>query len=490
MTKKAKQIGFNVFDKNCVSHQSAGLWRYPGDQSLKYKDIDYWQNLAKVAEEGLFDSLFIADALGVHDAYGGNDMGALRTAMQVPVNDPLHIATIGAAVTKHISFGITAGVFFEHPFAFARRLSTVDHLTKGRFAWNIVTGYMQSANLNMGIPVLPHDERYDYADEYLEVIYKLLEGSWEDDAVILDRATGQFADPSKVHHIGHHGKHFNVPGAHLCEPSIQRTPVLFQAGSSPRGRRFASTHAEGIFISPRSKDWARTLVKQFRDELVNQGREPDSAKVYALATIITDETQELAEAKYKDYLKYINLEGTLVSNSAWLGVDLSKLDLDAPLNDIKERINVMGARSTAIAFAKSTTDDGRVWTVRDALESSRIGGGGPKFIGDAKHVADALQEFVEYTDVDGFNLSYAVTPGTFEDVVRYVVPELQKRGLYKLEYTEGSLRNKLFGKGDRLPDNHIGSKYRVGGSRSTIDDFNETTGRVPENSGKSYNAAL
>ena len=133
------------------------------------------------------------------------------------------LAVIGAAVTKHIGFGVTAGVPFEHPYPFARRLSTLDHLTKGRIGWNIVTGYLPSANKNMGSSELPHNERYDVADEYMEVIYKLLEGSWEDSAVILDRESGDFADPSKIHHIGHHGKYFDVPGIHLCEPSIQRT---------------------------------------------------------------------------------------------------------------------------------------------------------------------------------------------------------------------------------------------------------------------------
>ena len=487
MTKKSKKIGFNVFDKNCVSHQTSGLWRYPGDQSLKYKDIEYWQNLAKIAEEGLFDALFIADAIGVHDIYRGNDIGALRTSMQFPVNDPLSIAVIGAAVTKHVGFGITAGVFFEHPFPFARRLSTLDHLTKGRVAWNIVTGYMPSANRNMGIPILPHDERYDVADEYMEVIYKLLEGSWEDDAVILNRETGEFADPYKIHHIGHHGKYYDVPGTHMCEPSIQRTPVLFQAGNSARGKRFAATHAEGIFISPHSKEYSRKLVKQIRDEAVKQGRDPHSIKIYTLATIITDETQALAEAKYNDLLKYVNPEGTLVSNSAWLGVDLSKFNLDDPLNDLKT--NTMQL-SNSMALANSTTDDGRVWTLRDLLNDTRIGGNGPKFVGDAKHVADVLEEYVEYTDVDGFNLSYGTTPGSFEDVVRYVVPELQKRGSYKLEYAEGSLRNKLLGQGDRLPESHIGSQYRVGGPKSTIDDFAEVTGRAAEGENSQVGAAL
>lgn len=482
MTKKGRQIGFNAIDKGCISHMCIGQWRHPESDALHYKDIEHWQNFARIAEEGLFDTVFIADGLHVPDVFRGNDLEALRDAVEVPVIDPLTIAAVSASVTKNIGFGITAGVFFEHPFPFARRLSSIDHLTKGRVSWNIVTGYLPSVFHNMGIKILPHDERYDYADEYMEVIYKLLEGSWEDDAVILDRKTGNFADPLKVHHIGHHGQYYDVPGIHVCEPSIQRTPVLFQAGTSSRGRKFAATHAEAVFISPLTKEYTKTAVKQIRDELVKQGRDPYSVKIYTLVTVLADETQALAEAKYQDMLKSINVEGALVSNSGWLGTDLSKYDFDEPLTNIKSNAIL----AVVEALSNSTTEDGKTWTLRDLVKLCGIGGLGPKIVGDARHVADVLQEYVEYTDVDGFNLSYAVTPGSFEDVVRYVVPELQRRGVYKHEYTEGSLRHKLFGQGDRLPDTHIGAQYRVGGPRSTINDYADSTGRVENYSGKNF----
>ena len=475
MTKKVKELHFNAFNKNCPAHgRDGGLWRYPGNQALNYKTIEYWQNFARVAEEGLFDAVFVADSIGVHDIYNGNDIGALRQGIQVPINDPIHIATIGAAVTKHVGFGITAGVFFEHPFPFARRLSTLDHLTNGRVSWNIVTGYMPSAHRNMGLPILPHDQRYDYADEYMEVIYKLLEGSWEDDAVILDEETGQFADPYKIHHIGHHGKYFDVPGTHLCEPSRQRTPVLFQAGTSPRGRRFAATHAEAMFIAPPTREYGRKLVKEIREEVARQGRDPHSVKIFTSAGIIADATQELAEAKYRDTQRYINEEGKRVSYSAWLGLDLSKVDIDAPIDKIEN--NGMNL-SNISGIVHSTTSDGKPWTLRDIF-NRRSDGDLNMLVGSGKHVADVLQDYAEYTDVDGFNIGRYVIPETHEDIVHYVVPELQRRGAYKLEYTEGSLRNKLFGSGDRLPDDHIGAQYRVGGPKSTIDDYADVTGRV------------
>lgn len=462
-----KQIRFNAFDMNCITHLSPGLWRYPGDEALKYKDIEYWQNLAKIAERGLFDAIFIADVLGVYDIYNCTNKAALRGAVQTPVNDPVQLAAIGASVTENVGFGITAGVPFEHPFPFARRLSTLDHLTKGRVGWNIVTGYLPSANANMGQKELPHDERYEVADEYMQVIYKLLEGSWEDDAVILDRKTGHFADPEKIHCIKHKGKYFDVPGIHICEPSIQRTPVLFQAGNSPRGLQFAATHAEAIFIAPIAKEYTKTAVKQVREALIKAGRNPYSAKIYVLATIITDKTQKLAQAKYKDLLSYVNEEGSLVLNSGWLGEDLSKYDLDDFLSNIKSNA-ILGKVKE---FSDSLTDDGKAWSLRELIKVAGIGALGQKIIGGAKEVADELEKLVEYSDADGFNLAYATTPGTFEDVVEFIVPQLQKRGLYQEEYQKGSLRNKLFNKGDRLSDEHIGAKYRIGGALSSVKNY-------------------
>ena len=464
-----KTINFNAFEMNCVAHLSPGLWRYPGDKALCYKDMQYWQEIAQIAEKGLFDAVFIADVLGVYDVYGGNDLGALKTALQVPVNDPMQLAIIGAGVTKHIGFGITAGVPFEHPFPFARRLSTLDHLTKGRIGWNIVTGYLPSANKNMGGSELPHDERYELADEYMEVIYKLLEGSWEEDAVVLDSKNGVFADPNKIHHIGHHGKYFDVPGIHVCEPSIQRTPVLFQAGNSARGRKFAATHAEAIFIAPPTKEYAKVAVKQVRDALIAAGRDPHS-------------NEDLAQAKYKDLLSYASSEGALVLNSGWLGIDLSRYELDDPLSNIKS--NAMLAQVEALS--NSTTNEGKAWTLRDLIKLTGIGCQGPKFIGSPTQVADMLEDFIAYSDADGFNLAYATTPGSFADVVEFIVPELQRRGAYKEAYTEGSLRHKLFGKGDRLGHEHIASRYRVNGAKSTINDYAGTGRRQPKKKDMEY----
>ena len=442
---------------NCVAHQSSGMWRHPDDQSWRYKDLSYWTELAQLLERGRFDGIFIADVLGTYDVYGGSNEAAIRHGAQIPVNDPVLLVSAMAHVTEHLGFGITAGTAYEHPYPFARRMSTLDHLTQGRVGWNVVTGYLPSAARNMGADdQLEHDDRYDHADEYLEVLYKLWEGSWEDDAVIRDRSTGVFTDPSKVHGIGHQGKHFTVPGIHLSEPSLQRTPVIYQAGASPRGVEFAAGNAEAIFVASSTKAGLKATVSRIRDALEEAGRDRYSARIYTLLTIITDETSEKAQAKYDDYLQYASEEGALVFMSGWMGIDLSQYDLDEPIGNVKSN-----AIQSTVANFQAANADGSEWKVRDIARLGAIGGLGPFIIGSGSNIADQLQEWVDETDVDGFNLAYAITPGTFEDVVEFVIPELQARGAYPLDYVPGTLREKLHGRGPRLPEEHKGAGYRV-----------------------------
>ncbi|PXA71935.1 LLM class flavin-dependent oxidoreductase [Cryobacterium arcticum] len=453
-----RQIRFNAFDMNCVAHQSSGLWRHPDDRSQSYTDLAYWTELAKLLEKGRFDGIFLADVLGTYDVYGGTNEAAIRNGAQIPVADPLLVIPAMAYVTEHLGFGVTAGTAYEHPYPFARRMSTLDHLTKGRVGWNVVTGYLPSAARNMGNEdQLEHDDRYDYADEYLEVLYKLWEGSWEDDAVVRDAASGVFTDPSKVHSIGHSGKHFQVPGIHLSEPSPQRSPVIYQAGASSRGIAFAAGNAEAIFVAASTKEVLKGTVTKIRDALEAAGRDRYSAKIYTLLTIITDGTSEKAQAKYLDYLSYASEEGALVFMSGWMGVDLSEFALDEPIGNVKSN-----AIQSAVANFQAANHDGSEWTVGDIARAGAIGGLGPFIVGSGAEIADQLEEWAAETDVDGFNLAYAITPGTFEDVVTWVVPELQKRGVYPTEYTEGTLRHKLHGRGDRLPDEHHGANFRVG----------------------------
>ncbi|WP_336793510.1 LLM class flavin-dependent oxidoreductase [Gordonia malaquae] len=461
-----RRIRLNAFDMNCVAHQSPGLWRHPDDRSWDYNTLDYWVELAKLLEHGRFDGLFIADVLGTYDVYSQTDEAAIRQGAQIPVNDPLLLVSAMAHATENLGFGITTGTGFEHPYPFARRVSTLDHLTRGRIGWNVVTGYLPAAARNMGDDrLLDHDARYDHADEYLTVLYKLWEGSWEDDAVRRDRDSGVFADPAKVHHIGHRGEHFTVPGIHLAEPSTQRTPVIYQAGASTRGSRFAAENAEAIFVAAPTKTILRDVVARTRDALVAAGRGPYDARIYTLATVITDSTPEAAREKAVQYRRFASDEGSLVFMSGWMGIDLSRYSLDDPIGAVESN-----AIQSAVAAFSQADEDGRAWRVRDVAAWGGIGGMGPVLIGSGDEVAETLIDWVDDTDVDGFNLAYAVTPGSFRDVVDHVVPALDARGAYQSAYQSGSLRNKLFGRGDRLPDNHRGATFRVGGSASTIDD--------------------
>lgn len=320
-----KQIILNAFDMNCVTHIVAGTWRHPESQARRYKDIEYWTDLAKVLEKGLFDGLFIADVLGIYDVFGGGPETALRTGAQVPVNDPLLVVPAMAAVTKHLGFGVTAATSFEHPYSFSRRMSTLDHLTKGRVGWNIVTGYLESAARNHGLDTItPHADRYDIADEYTEVLYKLWEGSWEDDAVGADPNRAEYADAAKVHPINHEGTHFRVPGIHLCEPSPQRTPVLYQAGASSRGRQFGAENAEVIFIGAPTKDVLREAVADIRTRAAAAGRDPYDVKIVNSHVIVTGETESVAQARYDEFRSYTDPQGALALWSGWLGTDLSR----------------------------------------------------------------------------------------------------------------------------------------------------------------------
>ncbi|MFP5085078.1 LLM class flavin-dependent oxidoreductase [Acinetobacter pittii] len=452
MTKK---ISFNAFEMNCIAHQSPGLWRHPQDRSVEYKDLEYWTDLAQILERGFFDGIFIADVLGIYDVYHQSAEHALTGAVQVPVNDPLQIVPAMAAVTKHLGFGVTTSISFEHPYPFARRISTLDHLTKGRVGWNIVTSYLESGSKNLGLKTqVNHDNRYDIADEYLEVLYKLWEGSWEEGSVLRDRESGIFADHKKVHPIQHEGKYFTVPGIHICEPSPQRTPVLYQAGASSRGQKFASQNAECVFIAAPSKIATKKVVQGIRQKLAQEGRDPYSVKIYALLSIVTDETDAKAQAKFKEYQSYGSYDGALTLLSGWSGVDFSQYQ---PTDKV-EYIQTNAIQSLLDSYVNA--DPERVWTIEEIANWNSLGGNGPVLVGSAEAVSDALQQWVEDTDVDGFNLAYILAHQTFADVVEFIVPELQKRGVYQTSYAQGTLREKLFGAGPYLPENHRGAKYR------------------------------
>ena len=455
-----KQMRLNALDMNCVGC-CPGLWLHPEDQTTRYNTLEYWTEIAQLLERGLFDALFIADIFGIYDVYGGNADAAFRNAVEFPVNDPFLLVPAMALVTKHLAFGITGTPTYEPPYSFARRLSTLDHLTNGRFAWNIVTGYMDSAARAFGqTRQLPHDERYELANEFMQVVYKLWEGSWEDGAVLRDKTNRIFARPDKIHKVQHQGKYFRMDGYHICEPSPQRTPILFQAGASTRGRKFAAQHAECVFISGPTRKIAAGVAADVRKQAAQLGRDPASLLIFSGVGTVVGKTDAEAQAKLEDYLKHVSVEGALALFSGYTGIDFSKYDLEMPL----EYVEIDAIQTIMEEFTKA--DPTRRWTLREV--AMHLGGGKSALVGSPSTIADELIGWMDETGVDGFNLHYMVSPGDLIDFVDLVVPELQRRGVYKTRYEEGTLREKLYGKGQRyLRDDHPGANYRYG--RSTAE---------------------
>ena len=448
----AKQILLNAFNMNCIGHINHGLWTHPRDTSTEYKTLDYWTDLARLLERGLFDGLFIADIVGTYDVYGQSLDVTLKESIQLPVNDPLLLVSAMAAVTRHLGFGLTANLTYEAPYLFARRLSTLDHLSNGRVGWNIVTGYLDSAARAMGLEQQPeHDRRYDQADEYLQVLYKLLEGSWADDAVVADRAQRVYARPDRVRKVEHHGEFYDVEGYHLCEPSPQRTPVLFQAGSSPRGLAFAGNHAECVFISGQDQAATRAQVDKARAAAKAAGRDPQALKVFMGITVIVAPSEAQAQAKHAEYLRYASAEAGVAHFASSTGIDFARYALDEPIGF---------AKGNAIQSATRQLQES-AWTRRRLLEQHALGGRYVTLVGAPEQVAEQLISWIDATGLDGFNLTRTVTPESYEDFIELVVPELQRRGRYKTAYRDGTLRQKLFaGAPAQLPADHPGAAYR------------------------------
>ncbi|ETW98485.1 MAG: hypothetical protein ETSY1_18555 [Candidatus Entotheonella factor] len=444
----------NAFHMNCVSHIQHGLWVRDDTRQLEYTQLEPWVELAQILEKGCFDALFLADVIGLYDTYRGGPETSILEGMQVPVNDPALLIPAMAHVTEHLGFAFTSSVLQTHPFTFARQISTLDHLTRGRVAWNVVTSYLSNAAASLGLGGLPsHDERYERADEYLDVTYKLWEGSWEDDAVLRDTQRRMYADPAKVHPIHHAGKHYEVVGPHLCEPSPQRTPLLFQAGSSTRGRQFAAKHAECVFIvtSRSSLSGSASIIQDIRTQAVRQGRRPEDVRFFQGLTPVVGGTEAEAKAKEAAFIEQANMEGSLAHMSGSIGVDLGTINLDQPL----ATFDFQSVRGSVKGLIESSPDKSA--TFRDLIRSRML----RQFLtGTPEQIADELQAWFE-AGVDGFNLVYTVTPGTFVDFIDGVVPVLQARGLVQRAYAPGPLRQKLFGEA-RLPKRHPAAAYRRG----------------------------
>ncbi|SFJ34695.1 FMN-dependent oxidoreductase, nitrilotriacetate monooxygenase family [Paenibacillus sp. UNC496MF] len=451
-----KKIHLNAFEMNCVGHIAHGLWRHPANNRHRYTDIRYWTELAELLERGRFDALFLADVVGVYDVYKQGPETAIREAVQIPCNDPLLVVPPMALATRHLAFAVTFSTTYEKPYAHARRMSTLDHLTQGRVAWNVVTSYLPSAARNFGLNrMIAHDERYEIADEFLDVSYKLWEGSWEDDAVVRDVGKGIYTDPGKVRLIDHEGRYFKVAGPHLSEPSAQRTPVIYQAGSSSRGRAFAAKHAEAVFLGGGSTEALKRNADDIRKQAAAIGRNPAHIKLMTGLLAIVGRTREEARRKYEAFQALYSLEGVLAHYGGGSGYDLSAYAPD----EVLTYAETDHGRTAAAQFTK---DSPRPKTIREVKETlGTLGGRGLFVVGTPEEVADRIQYWVEETGIDGFNVIQILSPDTLRDFIELVVPVLQRRGVFREEYEESTLRERLFGAGNsRLPDDHPGAAYR------------------------------
>lgn len=443
---------YNIFTHATMSHHMHGYWRHPtGRAQLDFYKLDPWIKLAKAAEKAGIDVLFMADSLGVHDTYKGDWRTTASIGMQYPSHDPFTVISALASHTEHLGLAVTSSILQDHPFSFARKMSTLDHLTNGRVGWNIVTSYLRNAATNYGLDnVLDHDERYGWADEYLDVVYKLWELSWEDGAVIADVEASRYLDASRIHKIHHVGKRYKVEGPHLVIPSPQRTPFLFQAGASEIGRNFSARHAEAAFLPSTTPQQAARDIADMRPRLFANGRDPDrDFRFFVLVAPIIGSTEEEAKRAERELEDVFNFEGPLAHLSEGMGVDLSEVDLDAPIGDLKP------GRAHGVVRALIEAQPDKTTTFRDIVKRrltlSRV-------VGTPEQVADRIQAYVD-VGVGGFNIQPVTIFGWFEDFAEHLTPVLRRRRLMQNEYRPGTLREKIFpGTGAHLSPRHFARK--------------------------------
>ncbi|RDW61482.1 dimethyl-sulfide monooxygenase-1 [Coleophoma crateriformis] len=460
-----KKIHLNFFDVSCAgNHMGIGLWKAPGDNSRTKNTVEYYTWLAKLAEKGKITTIFFADVYGTEETYGGNSDASFYAGATVAAMDPVVWVSAMAAVTKSVGFGITGSTSYLTPYILARTWATLDHATKGRIGWNVVTSYGSAAAKAMGKEsATPHDQRYDEAHEYMELIYSLLEGSWEPGAQLWDPAIGAY-DASKIHKITFKGQYHNASGIQQSMPGPQRTPVLFQAGSSSAGKNFGAKHAEALFIGGRTPAGVAPFVKEMRAAAVKHGRAASELKFFPQITPILGRTLEEAQAKYEGFKKLADWRGGLVKLSSFLGVDLSQFPVDEPFD-----FAASGGNSqihTMFETIKSVTKnlgEGSV-TPRRLGEEFAFCGFANMPVGTPEMVADVMEEWANVADIDGFNVAYVSNPGSYEDIVELLVPALQERGLMWKDYAVpgGTLRENLHERPGMpyMPEEHTAAKYQ------------------------------
>lgn len=433
-----RQLHLAVFASAGPVSGSHGGWRHP-EASGDLLSAVYYQNLGRLLEEGRFDMVFLADILAVPDRLGDSTDSQLRYgALGALRLDPLLVLAIIAGVTKHIGLACTVSASYFEPFAVARAMATLDHLSNGRAAWNIVTSFQEAEARNFGRnDQLSREQRYDRADEFMQVACKLWD-SWQDGALIRDRDTPLFADPSRVHSIDHDGTWFNVRGPLNISRPPQGRPVFVQAGASDRGRDFAARWAEVVFVTPGAPDAARDFRLDLRARAARFGRNHDDIKVLPGIAPIIAETTEAAEAQQVLLSSLSDPQAGLSTLSYHLGIDLSRLPQDQVLPEALDVPGVEGHFREVVELTRRTGLSLAELGQRYGAGRTTLG-----FTGTPGAVADRMQEWQDAGACDGFMLQIPYFPGGLENVVRLLVPELQRRGLFRTEYTGTTLRDHL-----------------------------------------------
>lgn len=406
-----------------------GGWRHPDAEANAAENLTFLQKIAKTAEEAKFDMFFVGDGLNTDPSFPPSVIARL---------EPMTLLASIAGVTKNIGLAATISTTYGEPYHVARQLASLDHLSNGRAAWNIVTTSSAQAAENFGeAGQMEHRQRYERAMEFVEVA-KGLWDSWEADAFLRNKESGQYIDPTKLHTLNHKGNFFSVKGPLNISRSPQHYPVLIQAGSSNDGQKLAAQHAEVIFTAQNTLETAKRFYANVKTKINAAGRNPDAVKVMPGIVPIVGETREEAEKKYKELQKLIDLPAALSILSARVGEDVSSFPLDQPLPRLKETNGIKSRAELIYELAERKN-----LTLRELALEVAGSKGHHIFIGSGNDVADHLEEWFLEGGADGFNIMPPYFPGGLEDFVRLVIPILQERGLFRKEYNNGTLRDNL-----------------------------------------------
>ncbi len=440
MAKKKREMALVGFMQAGNATVYSGSWRHPATEH-GFLSAGYYEKLARTLEQGCFDLMFFDDRLAMPGIYGGSVAEAVRTGARPVKLDLSVVLGICAAATSKIGLGATYSTTYYTPFHVARTFATLDHLSGGRAAWNVVTSVNDSEAQNYGLKeVIAHDARYDRADEFLEATTGLW-NSWDDDALVLDRQTPLFAHPEMVHELNYKGEWFDVRGPLTVPRCPQGQPVLLQAGSSGRGRDFAARWAELIFTGDPNIDIARAHYKDQKEKIAERGRDADTVKMLPMAYTVVGESAAHAEEREQLFLnELVDPMASLTLLSELMNYDFSGMELDDPITDALIE-SVSGIRGLVQNIKAHIGGD--TVTLGDLAGHRATLLQGPRFVGTGPDIADQMEAWFDSGACDGFVIAATHSPGAYEDAVRLVVPELQRRGVFRKEYRGSTLREHL-----------------------------------------------